>query len=385
MRIRCLRLLPAVLLTLAPVGCSRAPQQPPPAPPTLATRVRERGLKPRVVVVRHAAFSRLAWVGTQPRLAAQWVADPNIQAYQPVVGFVSATTGALDPLYDASGHGPGPARFVISPAPSHDGRTLAMADFGELPWRAAPIRARLLLRSLAHGTEKRPAEDLGASFLTEIAWASGDNRLYLSQAYHPADPLPPSGRVLRIDADGRNRVDLFDREGCGLANSPDDRHLAFAVSPPAPQSRWEIRVINPETSAPESALSDAWSPSWRGEELWYVSGDQPDPHVTLPHGFGRAVSRCTRAGAGAPQVIATAPQGRRITRAEMAPDGSGLWALMDDSSLWLLNADGKEWLQLDAHAECPAWSPDSAHLAWAEPEPQMARGEPGLYVLDLSP
>jgi hypothetical protein len=166
-----------------------------------------------------------------------------------------------------------------------------------------------------------------------------------------------------VRPDGGGLKHLSDQFVADLALSGDGQAAVYMVWKRPGFELWTAPLSG---TGRQRVATDAWSPSLRANELWYVADHTPyrDWESGL-NGFGRTLRR-THLRTKTNQGAIRARNATLVTRARVSPDGARLWALTVDDSLWVVNSDGTGWRRLAERARGAAWSADAKRLAWSE-------------------
>jgi len=253
--------------------------------------------------------------------------------------------------------------------------------------RAAPTEARGRIAFLATMGEDRATE------LRVVDVQDGGTRLAVAADSTNAPHWSPDGSRLVFVGRLQGRVGLMlartdgakwqtewleRRSGWNPVFSPDGGSIAFSSDR---DGNWEIyimdlgtRVVRRLTDGPESARHPAWSPD--GQRIAFRSSSGPTAAPAALWLIGAD-------GSGRRKVADNA-----VSRPTWSPAGRHIAFVAAGPTLTVVDVDSGAVRRIADHAGEPAWSPDSARLAFEgsgrKPAQIVAVGADGSGFTDLS-
>lgn len=329
-----------------------------------------RPLVPREVAANRAlALGGFRWVDSTDTLVCSYQRQPLASSYSPGVALLDSRTGSVTTILPPQKRPSGRYAYYDNAVASHDGRMLAYSAFSN----PNPVGKRSIEEVWVGSLRAEFSRQVASIRPSQIEWTPDDRRLVFCNR---------SGLWI-VDRDGRGLTRLSAEVITEFELSPRGMLIAYVVAKLSGQKEWhyQLWVVNLGTKVHRRVSTDARSPSWQGDMLWYLVG-KPPPGRALGHAsLGQVlVRRQAFSGTGGLQVIARPPAGKSIVRAQVSPDGTRLWVLLWDLSLWLVKSDGTGWLRLADKSFLASWSPDGKRLAWWFADSSMFTH---LYVVEV--
>src|SRR5262249_55649341 len=170
----------------------------------------------------------------------------------------------------------------FDPAGSPDGTRIA---FVAAPDRDAR-KADLYVMNADGSGRKRIVESPPNTFAISPCWSPDGKQIYFAQLeIAEGGPMGLAGRLVAVDADGKNMRRVGDVKGLMPAVSPDGKRILSTVMDTTKGFDPRLFVVNADGTAPRQllegkAMAAAWSPD--GKKIAYMAdpGDnQPDIYI----------------------------------------------------------------------------------------------------------